>query len=247
MIIRILRTLHEFVNKIAWRLNYKTLKYELSYLRSGFLKKIYSNKLSWIILVIVLVLPMINIYLSLIMTGCLYFPIYYLLKTKSNVFCVNYCPRAKYLSKLSKVSKHEKVGYLYTNGTIRKLVFGYFIINIVFIAISTLLVALSLIDPIVKVRLFFFIPLPYFPQIFNYIGFPWIAHLSFRFYSMILSTVILGTVLGITYKPRTWCQVCPITSINKVYLNRNKTDWEIMYVLQACLGIHKLYYMDIVK
>lgn len=39
---------------------------------------------------------------------------------------------------------------------------------------------------------------------------PWIAQFAFGFYSMMLTSTILGIVTMLLYKPRSWCVYCPM-------------------------------------
>ncbi|WP_422678833.1 4Fe-4S binding protein [Clostridium thermosuccinogenes] len=50
----------------------------------------------------------------------------------------------------------------------------------------------------------------------------WAVHLSFRVYSMMLTTTIFGLLLAWIFKPRTWCTVCPINTASDVLLKINK-------------------------
>ena len=54
-------------------------------------------------------------------------------------------------------------------------------------------------------------PMPFdLPQVISIEAPNYLTHLSFRIYSMMFSTTIIGLVLGYLYKPRAWCTVCPI-------------------------------------
>lgn len=37
----------------------------------------------------------------------------------------------------------------------------------------------------------------------------WVAQYSFGFYGLMLTSVILGLVVMVLFKPRTWCAFCP--------------------------------------
>lgn len=49
---------------------------------------------------------------------------------------------------------------------------------------------------------------------------PWLTHLSYRFYSMMMTTTLIGLVLAMVYKPRTWCTICPIATVSDVILKK---------------------------
>lgn len=43
----------------------------------------------------------------------------------------------------------------------------------------------------------------------------WIAQYSFGFYSMMLTSTIIGLIVMVLYKPRTWCTFCPMGSMTQ--------------------------------
>lgn len=63
------------------------------------------------------------------------------------------------------------------------------------------------------------------PQLLNINFIPsWAIHLSFRVYSMMFTTTVIGLLLGFLYKPRTWCTVCPVNTISDIAINKNKSN-----------------------
>ena len=44
----------------------------------------------------------------------------------------------------------------------------------------------------------------------------WIAQFSFGFYSLMLTSTIIGFVVNILYKPRTWCSFCPMGTMTQM-------------------------------
>lgn len=51
----------------------------------------------------------------------------------------------------------------------------------------------------------------------------WIAQFSFGFYSLMLTSLIIGLIVMILYKPRTWCTFCPMgTMTQSICKIRNK-------------------------
>lgn len=45
---------------------------------------------------------------------------------------------------------------------------------------------------------------------------PWIAQFAFGFYSIMLSSTILGLITMIFFKPRTWCVYCPMGTMTQL-------------------------------
>ena len=52
-----------------------------------------------------------------------------------------------------------------------------------------------------------------------------IKGISFAVFRLIIMSTVVGTLLGIFFKPRSWCQVCPMGHITGVISkNSNKGD-----------------------
>ena len=45
---------------------------------------------------------------------------------------------------------------------------------------------------------------------------PWVAQFAFGFYSMMVTSTILGVVTMILYKPRSWCVYCPMGTMTQL-------------------------------
>ena len=43
----------------------------------------------------------------------------------------------------------------------------------------------------------------------------WVAQFSFGFYSLMLTSLLLGLILMALYKPRTWCSFCPMGTMTQ--------------------------------
>ena len=44
----------------------------------------------------------------------------------------------------------------------------------------------------------------------------WIAQFSFGFYSLMLTSTIIGLVVNVLFKPRTWCSFCPMGTMTQM-------------------------------
>ncbi|WP_297631237.1 4Fe-4S binding protein [uncultured Clostridium sp.] len=44
---------------------------------------------------------------------------------------------------------------------------------------------------------------------------PWIAQFAFGFYSMMITSTILGVVTMVLYKPKSWCVYCPMGTMTQ--------------------------------
>ena len=44
----------------------------------------------------------------------------------------------------------------------------------------------------------------------------WVAQFAFGFYSLMLTSALIGIVLMVLYKPRTWCAFCPMGTMTQI-------------------------------
>ena len=45
---------------------------------------------------------------------------------------------------------------------------------------------------------------------------PWIAQFAFGFYSVMLTSTILGMITMVLFKPRSWCVYCPMGTMTQL-------------------------------
>lgn len=44
---------------------------------------------------------------------------------------------------------------------------------------------------------------------------PWVAQFSFGFYSLMLTSLLIGLIAMLLYRPRTWCAFCPMGTMTQ--------------------------------
>ena len=167
-----------------------------------------------------------NIIFAWLGFACMILPFVFLAKDRKKTWCQNYCPRANLFSFLFKGrSLTGKTGPKWLiQGKTKWFVFIYFIFNLFVLTMSTIMVFRGRIEPMEKVRFLIAFVLPWnMPQLLNVGSYSdWVVHLSFRVYSMMFTTTVLGLLLAWIFKPRTWCTVCPINTASDLILNNNK-------------------------
>lgn len=154
---------------------------------------------------------------------CMTIPFILLAKAKKKVWCQHYCPRASLIDAVGKKDDWRKNPTFITNGKLRSFMLWYFGLNLLFITGSTIQVALGRMSAMPYIRLFIAIPLFPLPQLLPAEAPAFLMHLSYRFYSMMLSTTIIAVVLSRIYRPRIWCAVCPVGSLSNKYLSITQT------------------------
>ena len=180
----------------------------------------------YIITILFFVLGVFNIIFAWLGFACLTLPFVLLVKNKRKTWCQGYCPRASLFGVLfNNRSITGKAGPDWLiRGKAKWFVFIYFIFNLFVLTMSTLMVSMGKREPIEKVRFLIAFKLPWdMPQLFDFGVMPdWAMHLSFRVYSMMFTTTVLGLLMAWIFKPRTWCTVCPVNTVSDLILNKNK-------------------------
>lgn len=164
-------------------------------------------------------LGMINIHFALLGFICMFTPFYLLFRDTKKTWCQQYCPRSSLFTKLFKKSPfaHATPKFM-ARGNGKWFMLIYFIYSLSLIALSTIKVANGA-NPNTAIVLFTFIKIPFaLPQLFSFVTIPWVYHLAYRLYSMMITMTILGSVLGLFFRPRTWCTICPISTVSGVYV-----------------------------
>lgn len=188
------------------------------------MKKEY-QKYFFLYTIAIFALGMINITFALMGLACYIGPIILFLKHKDKTWCQYYCPRALFLTKvLSKISFHLKAPQGFTSNNLKEFFVTYMSLNLFLASMSTLMVYLGRIQPMPYVRLFMVFKAPYpLPQLFAWNLPDYLIHASYRVYSMMFSSVLIGLALGILFAPRTWCVICPVNTLSvPKHLKREK-------------------------
>jgi polyferredoxin len=187
------------------------------------MKKKWTDKL-YIFTILLFTLGFFNIIFAWLGFACMIIPFVLLAKDGKKTWCQSYCPRASLFTVLFRgKSQNSRTVPKWLTGDKAKMFFLiYFSFNLFILFMSTLMVFRGRIDAMERVRFMIAFQLPWrMPQLLNIGSIPnWAVHLSFRVYSMMFSTTVIGLVLGFLYKPRTWCTVCPVNTISDMAIKK---------------------------
>lgn len=174
------------------------------------------NQIFWIT-VLFFGLGLLHVSFSIAGLLCFILPFIQYRKYKDRVWCKSFCPRAGFFNRvISKINMGGTPPGFLMKTSVKKAVVAYFTINLIFVTLSTTMVTLGRIPPIEQIRFLIAFPLPVqLPQLLTLHVAPPLVHLGYRVYSMMFTSVVIGSLLGILYKPRTWCGICPINTLTK--------------------------------
>lgn len=183
-----------------------------------------NNRYLFLVTLIYFAVGLINIHFALLGLFCMGIPVYLLLRDRKKTWCQGYCPRASLYTVVGKKKPYKNLSTpkYFIKGSMKWIMLGYFCVNLTIIILSTIMVSIEKIPPMDYLRFLFVLPLPQIPQLFFIQSAGWLLHLSYRFYSIMMTTTILGFILAIIYKPRTWCAICPIATISDEYIKSVK-------------------------
>jgi hypothetical protein len=169
--------------------------------------------------VLFFVLGLINVVFSLLGLLCFVLPFILLKIKKKNVWCQIYCPRKSYLSLvLSPISLRIKKPKWFNYKTMKSFMVKYLTLNLFFAVMSSMMIFLGRAPeflPFSHVRFLIVFELFELPQLIHLNVGDALIHFSYRIYSIMFSSTILGLMIGFLLGPNTWCAVCPMN----YYLN----------------------------
>lgn len=153
---------------------------------------------SWIIIITFFILGILDIRFGILGVFCMGVPLFHALRGRGKLHCQKYCPRGSFLGKfLAKISLgHTLPSWLRTKKAKN-------ILLIIMVSVFSLTMTFAIITH----------------------GFHFMV-IAKVFYRFMLMSFIVGVVLGIFFKPRSWCQVCPMghgSGLIKDFQNRQNT------------------------
>ena len=160
-------------------------------------------------------LGFINITLATSALICMILPFILAARHHRKTWCQSVCPRAAFLNLIGRFGTRRPAPGGMTRPGAQRTVLMYFCMNILFATMSSIMVATGRMDMIDRVRFLMAFQIPWsLPQLWAIPGLPdWLVHVSYRFYSVMWTSTVVGTVLAVLYRPRTWCAVCPVSSM----------------------------------
>ncbi|WBW95631.1 4Fe-4S binding protein [Oceanirhabdus sp. W0125-5] len=183
----------------------------------GLNKKKKWNDYLWIASAIYLVLGFFNILFAWVGLICFLVPLIVSLSGGGKAYCNNYCGRGQLFEILGtklKLSRNKSIPKFLRTKWFRYGFLIFFFIMFGNMLFSTYLVFSGANSMKEIVTLLWTFKMPW-----NWVNVssvtPWIAQFAFGFYSVMLTSTILGTVTMALYKPRSWCVYCPMGTMTQ--------------------------------
>jgi hypothetical protein len=172
----------------------------------------------WIFSAFYLMLGFFNILFAWLGLICFLTPIFIAGFGGSKVYCNKYCGRAQLLNLLGnryKLSCNKKTPTLLKTKWFRYGFLLFFLSMFAVMLFNTYLVfSGKSLQQIVTLLWTFNLPWSFAYHSTNTA--PWIAQFSFGFYSLMLTSTLLGILSMFLFKPRSWCVVCPMGTMTQL-------------------------------
>ncbi len=171
----------------------------------------------WIASVTYLILGFFNIIFAWLGLICFIVPLVMAISGKGKSYCNNYCGRGKLFALLGekfKLSRNKDIPPF-----LRKKWFRYSFLIFFMTMFSSMIFATYMVFSGVKdmsqvVTLLWTFKLPWNWVSTNGLR-PWIWQFAFGFYSVMLTSTVLGIITMLLYKPRSWCVYCPMGTMTQ--------------------------------
>lgn len=179
------------------------------------MKKKWSDYL-WVVELLYLVLGLFNILFAWI--GMLFFtiPLFIAVAGGGKAYCNRYCGRGQLLGLLGrklKLSRNVQPPRFLRSRLFRYGFLTFFMVMFLWMLFGTYKVFTG--APLGEtVTLLWVFKLPWQWAEVGMV-FPWIAQFAFGFFSIMLTSTILGLTTMILFRPRSWCVYCPMGTITQ--------------------------------
>lgn len=145
-------------------------------------------------------------------------PLLFAILGGNKLFCNRYCGRGRLFTMLGKTAKcsacRPTPNWMASKG-FRFGFLAFFMVMFGNMVFQTWLVASGASSLKEFVKLFWTLQIPWSWAYTAGLVPAWIAQYSFGFYSMMLTSTILGLIVMLLYKPRTWCSFCPMGTMTQ--------------------------------
>lgn len=166
----------------------------------------------WIASAIYLLLGLFNILFAWIGVICFTVPLIVSSIGKGKAYCNHYCGRGQLLYLLGtryKLSRNNSIPRFLRSKRFRYGFLVFFMVMFINMIFSSVLVFQGAHSLQEVITLLWTWNVPWHWVNTSFVS-PWIAQFAFGFYSIMLTSTILGLLTMLLYKPRSWCVYCPM-------------------------------------
>jgi len=173
----------------------------------------------WIFSTLYLILGFVNILFAWLGLLCFLIPLLLSIFGGEKIYCNRYCGRGQLFSLLGtrlKLSRRRAVPAFLRSRLFRYGFLAFFMTMFVLMLVSTYFVFSGAQSLKEAVTLLWTFKLPWHWAYHGTAVSPWVAQFAFGFYSVMLTSTVLGLVTMALFKPRSWCVYCPMGTMTQL-------------------------------
>lgn len=171
----------------------------------------------WVASLLYLVLGFFNILFAWLGLACFFVPLLFAIVKGNKGYCNRYCGRGQLLELLGGrfgLSRRKTIPAWMRSNWFRYGFLVFFFAMFFNMLFTTYLVFAGAKDLTQIVTLLWTLKLPW-NWAYSGVAAPWIAQFAFGFYSVMLTSTLLGFLTMILFKPRSWCVYCPMGTMTQ--------------------------------
>lgn len=172
----------------------------------------------WIASTLYLILGFVNILFAWLGLICFFVPLGIAIIKGNKAYCNRYCGRGQLFELLGgrfKLSRNKPIPAFLRSSWFRYGFLIFFLVMFMNMLFSTYLVFAGAGSLKEVVKLLWTIRLPWHFAYHGTIFAPWVAQFAFGFYSVMLTSTVLGLITMILFRPRSWCVYCPMGTMTQ--------------------------------
>lgn len=172
----------------------------------------------WIVSAVYLFLGMFNILFAWLGMICFLVPLTISLAGGGKSYCNNYCGRGQLLDIMGnklKLSRYRDIPKFLRSKWFRYGFLAFFMTMFMNMIFNTYLVFNGTTELKEVITILWTFKLPW-QWVNTSIVSPWIAQFAFGFFSIMVTSTILGIITMLLYKPRSWCTYCPMGTMTQM-------------------------------
>lgn len=170
----------------------------------------------WIVSILYLFLGLFNILFAWLGLLCFIIPLLIAIRTGKKTYCHTYCGRGQLFTlvgKQKKLSRNKDMPSFLRSSWFRYGFLTFFMSMFFMMLFLTWQVAQGAKSIQEVITLFWVWKIPW--QTTTTVT-PWILQFAYGFYSMMLTSTLLGFITMFFYKPRSWCVYCPMGTMTQM-------------------------------
>ena len=169
----------------------------------------------WLLSITYLVLGLFNILFAWLGMICFITPLLISIVTGNKIYCHKYCGRGQLFAKMgSKISRNKPMPKFLKSTFFRYAFLAFFMFMFLNMVFYTFLVFNNTKDlnQVITILWSFKLPWAYNSSI---IVDKWIIQYAYGFYSVMITSTIIGSITMYLYKPRSFCVYCPMGTMTQ--------------------------------